>query len=153
MGGDGEDVWQLVAQLQPAAIFLDFDRTLATTKAGASPLEGNHSVDADLAAVCGDHDCVHIVTRNSRKEDIDKFLEAKEVSVAAVRCLKPEGRRNKAEIIGDIMASLSTQDGRAGGIGLFVDDDIAELTEPSLAALAHKGVLHRLLFVRTGGKE
>merc|ERR1711879_940235 len=60
--GDGEDVWQLVAQLQPAVVFLDFDRTLCTTKRGASPLQGNHSVDADLAAVCAGHGCVQIVT-------------------------------------------------------------------------------------------
>jgi hypothetical protein len=36
--GDGEDVRLLAANLQPWAIFLDFDRTLATTRGGGSPL-------------------------------------------------------------------------------------------------------------------
>ena len=31
---------------------MDFDRTLATTKSGASPLQGRHTVDPDLAAIC-----------------------------------------------------------------------------------------------------
>ncbi|CAE8647499.1 unnamed protein product, partial [Polarella glacialis] len=72
--GDGEDVWQLASQRQPAVIFLDFDRTLCTTKAGASPLEGNHSLDTDLVSVCSSHGRVRIVTRNSRREDIAEFL-------------------------------------------------------------------------------
>ena len=36
--GDGEDVRLLAATLQPWAVFLDFDRTLATTRGGGSPL-------------------------------------------------------------------------------------------------------------------
>ena len=36
--GDGEDVVALVQSVDADAVFLDFDRTLATTKRGASPL-------------------------------------------------------------------------------------------------------------------
>ena len=36
--GDGADVVALVQSVQADAVFLDFDRTLATTKRGASPL-------------------------------------------------------------------------------------------------------------------
>eukprot|EP00439_Symbiodinium_sp_Y106_P024433 s7257_g2.t7 len=78
--GDGEDVWQTAAQHQPDVIFLDFDRTLCTTKAGASPLSGNHSLDSDLVALCGMHPRVYIVTRNSRSEDIAFFLRQHGIS-------------------------------------------------------------------------
>ncbi|CAE8599730.1 unnamed protein product [Polarella glacialis] len=113
--GDGEDVWQLASQRQPAVIFLDFDRTLCTTKAGASPLEGNHSLDTDLVSVCSSHGRVRIVTRNSRREDIAEFLgrhgvearvfgDSGAASVPSeravwVRSVKREGLKSKAEVI------------------------------------------------------
>jgi hypothetical protein len=46
--GDGEDVAALVHTLQPHAIFLDWDRTLCTTRTGGSPLVGKHALDPDL---------------------------------------------------------------------------------------------------------
>ena len=42
--GDGEDVAMLIDSLKPHAIFFDFDRTVATTKGGANPLLGAHTV-------------------------------------------------------------------------------------------------------------
>jgi len=147
--GDGEDAWQLVGQLRPAAVFLDFDRTLCTTKAGASPLQGQHSVDPDLAAVCRGYGHVQIVTRNSRQEDIEAFLKEKDVPVCRVHSVKRMGAKSKAEIILKEMEAL----GSNGGVGVFVDDDVRELTEPSLAPLVEEGRLRRLLFVRAGGKE
>lgn len=147
--GDGEDVWQVVGHWQPAAIFLDFDRTLATTKCGSSPLIGNHTVDPDLAAVCNGHGKVQIVTRSSRKEDIEQFLAMKGVPICKVNSLKRDGRKNKAEVILEEMEALGLQDGR----GLFVDDDIRELTDPGLEPLVASGRLQRFLFVRAGGKE
>ncbi|CAK0883574.1 unnamed protein product [Prorocentrum cordatum] len=122
--GDGEDVWELVGRLRPAAVFLDFDRTLATTRAGGSPLEGNHSVD------------------------IETFLAAKGVSVQRVRCIKREALRNKADAITEEMAALDPS-----SVGVFVDDDIRELTDPLLKPLVEAGRLKRLLFVRAGGKD
>jgi len=149
--GDGEDVWQLVGSMQPAAIFLDFDRTLCTTKRGNSPLQGNHSVDPDLAAVCTGYGHVQIVTRSSQKEDIEAFLSTRDVPVLAVHCVKRLGAKNKAAIIAsELVALQQSGDERAG---IFVDDDIRELTDPDLQQLVDEGRLQRLLFVRAGGKE
>ena len=39
----------LAATMAPnVTIFLDFDRTIASTKCGADPLIGSHSIDASL---------------------------------------------------------------------------------------------------------
>ena len=38
-----------------ATIFLDFDRTIASTKCGADPLVGCHSIDASLLGVMNAH--------------------------------------------------------------------------------------------------
>lgn len=138
-----------MGHLQPAAIFLDFDRTLATTKRGASPLIGNHSVDPDLASVCSGHGRVQVVTRSSRKEDIEQFLSIKGVPFCKVNSLKRDGWSNKAEVILREMEALGAPDSR----GLFVDDDIKELTDPGLEPLVSSGRLQRFLFVRAGGKE
>jgi hypothetical protein len=48
--GDGDEVVRLAGELPAAAVFLDFDRTIASTKHGASPLSGggSHSVDPVL---------------------------------------------------------------------------------------------------------
>jgi len=142
--GDSEDVWQLVGQLKPAVVFMDFDRTLATTKAGGSPLQGNHSVDPELAAICASHNHVQVVTRSSQKEDIEKFLADKAVPVQCVRSLRREGKRDKAQVILEELSLLDPP----GGTGLFVDDDIRELTEPALQPAVEAGQLLRFLFVR-----
>lgn len=146
--GDGEDVWQLVGHLRPDVVFLDFDRTLATTKSGASPLSGNHSVDPDLAGVCASHEQVHIVTRSSRKADIHEFLSTKGVKVYCVHSVKVDGWQNKAEVINAVLATLPPE-----SMALFVDDDICELTHLGLLPLVKQHRLHRLLFVRAGGKS
>merc|ERR1712129_19378 len=148
--GDSEDVWQLVGQLRPDVIFLDFDRTLATTKAGASPLQGSHSVDPDLASVCASHDHVQVVTRSSRKEDIETFLAQKAVPVRRVRSLKREGRQSKAEVILEVLDGLDVV---SPAVGLSVDDDIRELTDPALKCAADAGRLHRFLLVRGESKS
>eukprot|EP00927_Polykrikos_kofoidii_P059829 TRINITY_DN54952_c0_g1_i1.p1 TRINITY_DN54952_c0_g1~~TRINITY_DN54952_c0_g1_i1.p1 ORF type:complete len:653 (-),score=94.80 TRINITY_DN54952_c0_g1_i1:68-2026(-) len=148
--GDGEDVWQIALQLRPALIFLDFDRTLATTKAGASPLVGSHSVDPDLAAVCTGYGHVHIVTQSTRTGDIEKFLAGKGVPVCHVHGLKRGSRQTKAEVILEELSRVPSS-GQVGG--LFVDDNILELTDPALLPLVEQGKLHRLLFVRAGGKD
>ncbi|CAL1142046.1 unnamed protein product [Cladocopium goreaui] len=161
--GDGEDVWQLVVQRQPSLVFLDFDRTLCTTKAGASPLQGMHSLDADLVTVCRTHSSVLIVTRSSRSEDIVVFLKRHGIHAGTgpdgpdkssakglqgnvwVRSVKREGLDSKAAVILEAMDKEKT--------GLFVDDDIKELTDAALRELVAQRQLLRLLFVRSGGKE
>jgi len=56
--------------------------------------------------------------------------------------------RSKAEAILEELDSLGE-----ASVGVFVDDDIREITDPLLAPLVEAGRLHRLLFVRAGGKE
>jgi hypothetical protein len=63
-------------------VFLDFDRTLASTRNGTDPLgggggAGGHSVDAELLAVLVEHPNAHVVTRNPHKENIQTFLRNK----------------------------------------------------------------------------
>jgi hypothetical protein len=95
--GDGEDVSALVERLRPRCLFLDFDRTVCSTKAGGSPLSGTHSVDPELLALlCAPLSTgmdVHIVTRNSHKEDIESFLVIK-----GVRCTHLSGSEGVDEV-------------------------------------------------------
>merc|ERR1712151_1017058 len=95
-------------------------------RAQASPLENNHSVDSDLASICSSYGCVQIVTRSSRKEEIEQFLSERGVPVRKVHSIKRLGAKNKAEIISKELAEMSADD---SGVGLFVDDDIKELTD------------------------
>lgn len=136
--GDGEDVAIMVERIKPHVVFLDFDRTLATTKGGGSPLQGAHTVDVDLAAMIAGHRNVHVVTRNSHKEDIETFLQREGVEVKMVHSVK-RTRSNKCDVVCD-PALLP-----AGETALFVDDDIHEHINPTL--MAHP-TLHRVLFVR-----
>ncbi|CAK9010297.1 unnamed protein product [Durusdinium trenchii] len=163
--GDGEDVWQLVNQRPVNLLFLDFDRTLCTTKAGGSPLQGSHRLDTDLATVCRMNLKVLIVTRSSRSEDIVVFLRRHGIRAqigseglqevdhcqgnVQVVSVKREGFPSKAAAI---LAAYDTDAAGRGG-ALFVDDDIKELTDPELGELVQEGRLLRLLFVRSGGKE
>jgi hypothetical protein len=60
---------------QPHAVFLDWDRTLCTTRTGGSPLVGKHSLDPDLHGLLVQFARrAHIVTRNSMRDDIAAFL-------------------------------------------------------------------------------
>eukprot|EP00439_Symbiodinium_sp_Y106_P028476 s7257_g3.t1 len=66
-----------------------------------------------------------------------------------VRSIKREGFRSKAIFISQLLAKADE------ATGLFVDDDIKELTEDceALREVLASGRLLRLLFVRSGGKE
>jgi hypothetical protein len=116
---------------------LDFDRTLASTRSGASPVFGKDSVDVDLCSLLWQHQgtCA-IVTRNSHVQEIRDFLTAhgapEDLPIHSLK--KP---RSKAEYILE-------------GIGdgeqvIFVDDTIAELMDPMVSSAS--GV-HRVLFLR-----
>ena len=155
--GDGSDVAGLVASLRPACLFLDFDRTLCSTK-GGSPLKGNHSVDDDLVGLCSEMaGRVHVVTRNCHLDDIEAFLATKGLpSIPIHRIKKP---RSKAEVVCDpqwtahVTAGSTREDGvhnpevtgcdaPAGGLEssptvLFVDDTIAEHLDPEIRAAPH----------------
>lgn len=142
--GDGEDVMQWAGQWAEQGqclLFLDFDRTLCTTKGGGAPTE-KHSLDAELVALATQHS-TRVVTRNSHQVDIEAFLAARglEIPVSSVKKLKT----TKAAVILDELDRAEAE-GRASK-GLFVDDDIRELTVPELADDPR---LLRVLFVRGG---
>jgi hypothetical protein len=133
--GEGEEARLLVEVLAPHAVFVDFDRTLASTKSGANPLVGTHSVDADLAHVCATHANVHVVTRNSHCEEIAEFCERWGVH-AAVHCVSRMGV-SKAALIRQLLAPEQ--------VGVFIDDDIREHVTDGMHDVPN---LHRFLLVR-----
>jgi hypothetical protein len=140
--GDGDEVANLVERLQPEFLFLDFDRTLASTKGGASPLQGNHSADPDLIALALSTVCqVHVVTRNSHTEAIREFLGRYQVDVP-IHSVGKQGKGAKAGVIIGLMQGESQR----GGGALFVDDDVREHASPALQGCPG---LHRVLFART----
>ena len=144
-----------------SAVFLDFDRTVCTTKSGGSPAVGAHRCDPELLSILAAHPFAHVVTRNSHVRQIAAFLEARgvrrpsvrrvakgESKAAAIRALLAERRREGA-------GSGSGDSGTPGfgdasiGAGpartILVDDSIAELLDPEVAAVEG---LTRVLFVR-----
>lgn len=141
--GDGEDVAELVERLRSdgngsVRVFLDFDRTLASTRTGACPDADVHSADEELVALAqalGTR--VSVVTRNPHAVEIAAFLRAKgapaSVSVRVVR--KGESKADA------VLESLPDADDRA----VFVDDTVAEHMDPRLAGDRR---VHRVLFSR-----
>jgi hypothetical protein len=160
--GDGGDVEALAHRLaaeskaagggagdQRPLIFLDFDRTFCSTKSGADPLVGSHTLDPELLslACCTVLFQVHVLTRNSHADSIAQMLQTHgvppEVSVISV----PGG--SKGEVI---RARLEQKLGDSGGGGvvkcIFVDDDLAEHCDPALATGVCAAAVHRVLFTR-----
>ena len=161
--GDGEEVCRLATLLQPAFIFLDWDRTFCSTRGGGSPLNGQHTLDQELLALVHDRvsdspvahqPTVHIVTRNSYRDDILTFLGQYGLSREDIPIHTVTKGQSKADVI------LRTVSSGGHGVSsgdtvrvLFVDDSIEELldegtlgesdtaSEPQLEIL-------RLLFAR-----
>ena len=153
--GGGEDVMaRALAEPPLSHLFLDFDRTLASTKRGESPrAKGTpadpfapHTVDPDLAALCaGAAPCeVHVVTRNSHTADIAAFLAARGAAVPLEHIHHVGKGASKADVV---LAATAADDA-----ALIVDDDLRELvSHPSLMALRPN--LERLIFVRASGVQ
>lgn len=138
--GDGEDVEALASggsssshQGLPvgrlAAICLDFDRTLCSTRHGACPEFGKHKVDADLISVLFLRDGVRrvVVTRNQHQQ-IKPFLLAHGVPPGLELLHTPSGVA-KAEIL-QAAGILPVDD---GDVVVVVDDKISELVDSTLA--------------------
>lgn len=131
-----------VDRLHADIVFLDFDRTICSTKGGGNPLQGNHSADPDLVALAALHGNVHVVTRNQHTENIKTFLKSHcgvELPVHSVK--GPDG---KANVILKLMGETAIKERTA--VAIFVDDDIRELSYPNLHECRQ---LHKILFVRT----
>ena len=141
--GDGEDVAALAHDLKPDVVFLDFDRTLCTTRGGGSPLVGSHTVDPDLMSLVCNRPIgsVRIVTRNSYREDIKTFLE-REALPKGVPIHTVKKHQSKAEVVCDPAHAMKGVGERP--VVLFVDDSVAEHLDPRLV---EHGV-HRVLFGR-----
>eukprot|EP01062_Namystynia_karyoxenos_P053018 TRINITY_DN42729_c0_g1_i3.p2 TRINITY_DN42729_c0_g1~~TRINITY_DN42729_c0_g1_i3.p2 ORF type:complete len:354 (+),score=124.43 TRINITY_DN42729_c0_g1_i3:935-1996(+) len=138
--GDGDEVAALLATLRPDAVFLDFDRTLATTKTGGSPLRGNHAADEELLRVLKEHPNSRIVTRNSHLDDIATFLARRGVDVRGrVHGVGGKVGGDKADVV------LAPEHLAPGGAALFVDDNIREACNPRIASDPR---VHRVLFAR-----
>lgn len=157
--GDGDDVISLVESLDAECVFLDFDRTICATKAGASPLPKNFreldfealaraaerfAADAELVGLLRSHDGCFIVTRNSNVEAIEYYLRARGVSDPKVhRALKGE---SKASVIERLLTSrLATSGEGRRRASVFADDDVRELVREDVRALEN---VHCVLFTR-----
>lgn len=76
--GDGEEVAAIVEASRESSaagfVFLDFDRTLCTTKTGNSPLHGKHALDPELLGIACSHPNVHVVRlgRRETRENMKK---------------------------------------------------------------------------------
>jgi hypothetical protein len=169
--GDGERCAEICAELVPApprAVFVDFDRTLCSTKGGRSPLLGLHTLDSELAGLAATFP-VHVVTRNPHRAEIESFLAARGVAVAGVHvvpkrvskaevmvALLPDLRREERGVHGGVPPHAEAQSGDADPpaaslpsphvIAVFIDDDVRELSRTTVAELP----LLRVLFRRTG---
>ena len=134
--GDGEAAAALVNELLHGGggltLFLDFDRTLCSTRGGAPPSQ-QHSLDADLAALAASHP-MYVITRNSHGDDIAVFLHARGVPCAGVRVVRKG--QSKAAAMAAVLPSLA--DEQAVGttpLALFVDDGVREICDRDVAAL------------------
>ena len=160
--GDGEEVLRLASLLQPEVIYLDWDRTFCSTRGGGSPLKGQHTLDQELLTLVHDRvsendassvaqkRTVHIVTRNSYRDDIVVFLEQHGLGRADVPIHTVTKGQSKVDVI-HRTANLTS-----AGVGtvrvLFVDDSIEELLDEGTVD-DEKGVVPqlevlRVLFVR-----
>lgn len=144
--GDGADVAGLVEDDldRVDGVFLDFDRTVASTRRGQPPVVGTHAVDEDLARLARRRGDVSIVTRNRHVDEIAAFLSASDFPVRAVIRV-PRGESKARAVLG----ALAADDGDDKTV-VFVDDDIREHLDPAFLDENHPGViLWRVLFARS----
>ena len=160
--GDAEDVAQLVETTRAFCVFLDFDRTMCATKAGASPLPANfrdlpedalenaarrRAADAALLALARSHARAYVVTRNSHVEAIETYLRVHGVARPNVRRVMPGESKGPT-----IARALEEERLRAGedvdvdAPSVFVDDDVRELLREDVRAM--RGRLTCVVFTR-----
>jgi hypothetical protein len=137
---------------------------LATTRSGACPVVGQHSVDQELMELffpasfsresSPGHNraiaapaCCGVVTRNRHTDEIRRFLIANGAPQEVTVLTMPKGR-SKAE---GCLAPWAAQGRLSGAPGaderpiLLVDDTMAELVDPLVAKNQR---IHKVLFVR-----
>ena len=154
--GDGEDVVAMVECTDPHVVFIDFDRTLCTTKSGSSPLRGSHSLDRELwGLVRGGRWDVRVVTRNSHVDVIKTFMRRFAVNEGGDSSggdssfdAIPVHHVGKGVSKGAVIRGAC--DEKASVVGspiraVFVDDSAAELLDAEVAGVPG---LTRVLFSR-----
>ena len=150
------------AGASPPLLFLDFDRTLCSTRSGASPLKGKgvHALDPALRSLIASRAAqCHIVTRNSNVDDIATFLARQGLPPLGGLHHVGKGKPKTDTILSiindgactDADADVVPVGARAGVSSdsaqckhLFVDDDVRELLDDRLPA---SGV-YRILMCR-----
>ena len=146
--GDGETVASVCAEWrgsEPTVLFYDFDRSLCSTKSGGSPLNGSHSVDADLADLASQL-TMYVITRNSHKDEIISFLAAQGVRCAGVIvCRKGTSKAAAMLEVMPTLASTGSGDDIGAARAIFVDDTVRECCDDRVAAIPG---LYRVLFRR-----
>lgn len=163
--GDGEEVRRLANLLQPAVIYLDWDRTFCSTRGGGSPLNGRHTLDQELLALVHDRvsdsgtsatelQPVHVVTRNSFRDDIVAFLGQHGLGREDIPIHTVTKGQSKADVIVQTTSRCLAGSGGVGGMRvMLVDDSIAELLDEGTARHSDEGgkpplEVLRVLFVR-----
>lgn len=147
--GDGEVALGMVETIRPNLLLLDFDRTLATTKSGASPLPKSghkHSIDEELKNAVIAQQAFgksHVVTRNSNKADIQEFLLQHGLDGLAQNVHVVPKKKTKGFYIRETFyTDMPEQD----TVCIFIDDSLPELVKDPW--LRSTKAIHRLLFVR-----
>lgn len=118
--GDGGSVPRMIEALQPQIIFIDFDRTLCSTRSGCQPVIGKHGINPGLFSVLVSHPCVHILTRQNFTHEpiLRRFLAARTIHNINLHCLGGT-KITKSNVIATLLTS--------GSLGLMVDDTLQEL--------------------------
>jgi len=144
---DGEQTQLVVEEDRPDMLFLDFDRTLATTRTGGNPLDPKLSVKPTVepslrqAALSFPAGRVHVVTRNSHSYEIKAFLEQHGLSHVEVHSVKQVGATTKADVMRRLLPD--------GHFAYFCDDSVAEVVDPNLRQLTRERRLVTIFFSRT----
>ena len=116
----------LKAQEKSGSIFLDWVRTLCSTRGGASPLSGSrpHTLNPDLRTLlCTVPQRCRIVTRSTRRDDIITFLG--QHGVPAIPITTVSKNVPKSSIV-------CSSEYRLPGGAVFIDDTIRELVDDTL---------------------
>jgi hypothetical protein len=145
--GDGDDVARIARQLgDDALVVVDFDRTLCSTRAGADPsVVGKKKppvADEALCELLGATTRGFVLTRNSHRDGIRKFLDERHFDHVVVRSAKLE-KTSKAAVLTELLD-------KHGVRAVYADDDVHELCDAGVAALARGGRVCRVLFAPGG---
>lgn len=148
--GDGPMVLNVVRELKPDFVFLDFDQTLCSTKSGLQPIPGKHGLNPQLFEILITHPSVHIITRQNirHKTFLENFIKAHLIAAdvdpatvnLSVFCL---GQSKPKITKANVMEQLMVTDDK---VAIFVDDTVREHLAESVMKFKN---MKRILFSTT----